>query len=198
MDKILGYLISNNNISNKRKYIAVVGESEEIKDDLPRLYIGYKNAKKHIPNFNILIKKYPNNVFWTFYETEKREDFEVDIEKFNSFIIDNICKRIPYRYCNILLLSLNELKHIISVLSSRKKKYLYLENNMIYFQDNNEVKGISLVIAEYMGYEPNKIIEKIKRNKYNFLLTEEDKFVMKIKREVDCERYLIPFFAEIY
>ena len=198
MPRTLGYIITNNKINNRRKYISVVGETEEVDGNLPKLYIGYKNAKKHIPNFNIFMKKYPNNVFWTFSETEKREEFEIDVENFNNFIITDITKNIKYKYCNILLLSREEIKNIISVLNSKKRKYLYFENNMLYLWYKNEIIGISLLIAEYIGYNPNKIIEKIKRNKFNIFLTEEDNFVWKIKRETNCDRYLIPFFAEIY
>ena len=50
--------------------------------DLPKLIIGLELSKRHIDNFSIIEKKANDNLYWTFKKTEKRNDYEKDLNNF--------------------------------------------------------------------------------------------------------------------
>ena len=73
---------------------------------LPTLIIGLQNAKKEINDFNILNKKYDNDMlWWTFSKTERRSDHDKDIIDFHNYCISNIVNNIKYYYINYVNLS---------------------------------------------------------------------------------------------
>ena len=86
----LGYIISDNVIREKNSFVGYVKDISEADPTKPILYIGYKKAKSIEGYKNILEKKINNNIFWTFKKTESRSDYEIDLEKFYKYIINNI------------------------------------------------------------------------------------------------------------
>ena len=68
---------------------------EEIDKSLPTLIIGYNEAKQMINGFNILKKDYPEQrVWWTFSKTEKRTDYDKDIEGYYNVLINEMTKTV--------------------------------------------------------------------------------------------------------
>ena len=105
--KKLGYIVSDKKINNVKGFVEVVNDISLADTTKPVLLVGLENAKKNINNFSILNKKANDNLFWTIKKTEKRVDFENDIDYFYNYIINNISRNIKYYYINILALCVN-------------------------------------------------------------------------------------------
>ena len=194
----LGYIISDNVINEKNGFVGYVNDISEADPTKPILYIGYKNAKKVEGYKNILDKKIKDNIFWTFKKTESRSDYEIDLENFYKYIINNILDNINYYYINIIYIKYNKLKKLYNILFNyREQKYIYISKNMIYFQYENNTYGISLSLLEYMGISTEKILQRIKSNKSNNIIYDKTEKVHKILKEVGYDnKYSIPYLME--
>ena len=195
----LGYIISDRKLSNVKGFVECVKDISLANSSKPILIVGYKKAKSLLKDkFNILEKKISDNVFWTFNKTERRSDFEDDIIKFYDFCINNIINNINYYYINIIKLKYNNIKKIYNILFSKNKKYIYINNGMIYFYyQDNKILGISLRILKYCGIAPKKIIDKLKSNDSNIIIDSSNNFINEIKKEIINKDYIIPFFMKL-
>ena len=177
----LGYIISDNVIREKNSFVGYVRDISEADPTKPILYIGYKKAKSIEGYKNILEKKINNNIFCTFKKTESRSDYEIDLEKFYKYIINNILYNINYYYINIINIKYNKLKKLYNIiLNYTKQKY-----------------GISLSLLEYIGINKDKILQRIKANKSNIIIYDKTEKVHKILKEVGYDnRYSVPYLME--
>lgn len=194
----LGYIISDVKIKNLKGFVEQVNDVSLADLAKPVLFIGVENARKNIKDFSILKKKYDNSVFWTYKKTEKRVDFEDDINYFYSYIINNISSNINYYYINIYNLKYNKIKKLYNILFSSSKKYIYISNNMIYLlYKNNIILGISLNLLEYIKIKKEKILDKLYSNKNNVICTDISQCIRPIKNEIGNNRYVVPYFMSI-
>lgn len=194
----LGYVISDNIIKEKNDFVGYVKDISEADPTKPILYIGYKKAKKVEGYKNILDKKINDNTFWTFKKTESRSDYEIDLEKFYIYIINNILYNINYYYINIIYIKYNKLKKLYNILFNyTKQKYIYISKNMIYFQYEDNTYGISLNLLEYMGINQKKILQRIRSNRSNIIIYDNNEKVHKILKEIGYDnRYAVPYLME--
>lgn len=194
----LGYVISDNIIKEKNDFVGYVKDISEADPTKPILYIGYKKAKKVDGYKNILDKKINDNTFWTFKKTESRSDYEIDLEKFYIYIINNILYNINYYYINIIYIKYNKLKKLYNILFNyTKQKYIYISKNMIYFQYEDNTYGISLNLLEYMGINQKKILQRIRSNRSNIIIYDNNEKVHKILKEIGYDnRYAVPHLME--
>lgn len=194
----LGYIVSDLKIKNLKGFVEQVNDVSLADSAKPTLFVGIENARKNIKDFSILNKKYENNVFWTFKKTEKRVDFEKDIDYFYNFIINNISCNIKYYYINIYNLKYNKIKKLYNILFSDNGKYIYISNDMIYLlYKNNIILGISLNLLEYIKIKKEKILDKLYSNKNNIICTDVSKCVKSIKNEIGDKKYVVPYFMSI-
>lgn len=195
--KKLGYIVSDKKINNVKGFVEVVNDISLADTTKPVLLVGLENAKKNIKNFSILDKKVNDNLFWTFKKTEKRVDFENDIDYFYNYIINNISRNIKYYYINILKLKYNKIKKLYNILFSGERKYIYISNNMLYLLYNGSVLGISISILEYINVDTKKFFRKLYSNENNIICTNASDCVKSIKSEVGNKKYVIPYFMSI-
>ena len=194
----LGYIVSDLKIKNLKGFVEQVNDVSLADSTKPTLFVGIENARKNIKDFSILNKKYENNVFWTFKKTEKRVDFEKDIDYFYNFIINNISCNIKYYYINIYNLKYNKIKKLYNILFSDDGKYIYISNDMIYLlYNNNIILGISLNLLEFIKIKKEKILDKLYSNKNNIICTDVSKCVKSIKNEIGDKKYVVPYFMSI-
>lgn len=195
----LGYIISERKITNIKGFVECVKDISLADSTKPILIVGYKNAKTFLgDNFDILNKKISDKMFWTFNKTERRIDFDEDIKNFYQFCIDNIINNIKYYYINIINLKYNKIKKLYNILLSQEKKYIYINDGMIYFYFmDNKILGISLRILKYCGISVKKIISKLKLNSSNIIVNSSNPFVRSVKKEIINKDYIVPFFLKI-
>lgn len=194
----LGYVISDNIIKEKNDFVGYVKDISEADPTKPILYIGYKKAKNVEGYKSILDKKINDKTFWTFKKTESRSDYEIDLEKFYIYIINNILYNINYYYINIIYIKYNKLKKLYNILFNyTKQKYIYISKNMIYFQYEDNTYGISLNLLEYMGINQKKILQRIRSNRSNIIIYDNNEKVHKILKEIGYDnRYAVPYLME--
>lgn len=195
--KKLGYIVSDKKINNIKDFVGVVDDISLADPTKPVLLVGIENAKKNIDNFSILDKKVNDKLFWTFKKTEKRVDFENDLNYFYNYIIYNITSNIKYYYINILKLKYNKIKKLYNILFSGEKKYIYISNNMLYILYNGSVLGISISILEYIKIDIKKFFKKLYSNENNIICTNASNCVKSIKAEIGNKKYVIPYFMSI-
>ena len=194
----LGYIVSDTKIKNLKGFVEQVNDVSLADLTKPTLFVGIENAKKKKKNFSILDKKYGDNIYWTFKKTEKRVEFEDDIEKFYNNIIYNISCNIKYYYINIYNLKYNKIKKLYNILFSDKGKYIYISNEMIYLlYKDNIILGISLNLLEYIKIKKEKILSKLYSNKNNIICTDVSKCVKAIRNEIGNNKYVVPYFMSI-
>jgi hypothetical protein len=197
--KKLGYIVSDRDIKGLKSFVGNVRDISQTDPTKPILIIGYKNAQKH-PNFkNILDKKLDNNVFWTFKKTESHSDYEVDIENFYKYTINNILKITKYYYINMLAIRYNKFKKLYNILLySKERKHIYFSSKMIYFSHNGNMFGISLSLLDYCGVSSDKIINRIKSNRNNIICYDNNNKVHNIVKEIGYNnRYAVPYLMEL-
>lgn len=194
----LGYIVSDSKIKNLKGFVEQVSDVSLADLTKPTLFVGVENARKNIEGFSILKKKYGSNIFWTYKKTEKRVEFEDDINYFYSNIIYNISCNIKYYYINILNLKYNKIKKLYNILFSSNKKYIYISNNMIYIlYKENIILGISLNLLEYIKIKKEKILDKLYSNKNNVICTDLSQCIRSIKNEIGNNKYVVPYFMKI-
>jgi len=176
----------------------------EIDKNIPTLIIGLQNAKELIDGFDILKKQYNGDMlWWTFTKSERRIDYEKDLEDFYVFCIRSITNKINYRYINILDLSLSDIKKYKDILSSGSKKLYYIDNNKFLFiydiYGTKDIYGISLDTCAFFGISKKKILSHI----LSYNMKEIKNFYMipnKIRKiinlEIPYEMALIEFFDD--
>ena len=194
--KKIGHIIARKAPKNTRQYVDV--STSRADDGFPVLYVGLKNAKEHIENFSIIEKNPEKGVYWTFLKTEKREDYEKDIERFYSSVIDELSEKVKYYYVNPFKLTLEKVKKILSILFSNDRKCIYISNGMLYFCYGENVLGLSLVILEYMGISTEKWLTKLRNNESVTVYDDETRWLFYLDRELRSKGliYLMPYLLD--
>lgn len=190
-----GYIITNSDLQSN-PFVKVLEKFDDVEDkDKPVLIVGYYHAKEIFGDkCNILEKKIigEKNIYWTFGINERRDEYLVDIQKFNEFVINNLLNKINYYYINIILIKYNKLKNLINIINNNYNKYIYIYNNMIYIYYENYIIGISINIIKYFNINIKKIFKILYKNKNNIIET-NDNFLDKypeIKKIVIEKRYI--------
>lgn len=199
---LFGYIISDTKYRDLSEYIVkVVKDESECKLNVPKLIVGLDKAKQyaisHNFEFDILNRFYPNGDMWTFKKNEKREYYEEDILAFQEYIKNTISKNIIYNYINIFNLSITSIKKLYNIVINnqynRDINYILIDNDMLYYPlNNNKVIGISLQQLRYVGIDKDKIIDRIKQNKSNYIYYSSNKKLWEYKNWFNGLEYVIP------
>ncbi len=165
----------------------------EIVSNVPTLIIGFENAKKNIKDFNILNKKYEDNMlWWTFSKTERRVDYEKDILDFRNYCINNITSNIKYHYINYVDLTYNKAKKCLNYINNDNEKYYYIDNGkFIFLYDSKKdikskhIYGFSLNTCAFFGIRKDKIISLLEKNPHNKRINNFFSIPNTIRRTID-------------
>ena len=196
--KTVGYIITKHKITKDiLEGIEFLPNMDNLPENYPYLLVGLNEAKKNIENFSILNHKIDNLGTWTFGKTERRNDYEKELNKFYDRIISNIIFNIKYYYVNILNIKYNKFKKMYNIINSLEKKYIYISNDMIFIYVNNYVLGISLGMAEYCGIKRENIIKRMALNTNNIIFYDDNFLSPKLKNLIRNNQYLIPYFKSL-
>lgn len=157
----IGNVVTETEFSDKRYNICK--SYDEINTNLPTLIIGWKNVKDIFgeENVSILRKNINESTFWTFDIQERKVDYEVDIDNFESVCLGILNDRINYIYVDLLHDNRKKVKKIIRKIYNLKNIISFKNDNMFYIFDENLVFGVDLNIVEFLGLDKQKIINKI-------------------------------------
>lgn len=191
---------NSNNIQFHSDYINIIGYSNDtvIKNDIPILIIGKELSETIFgkDKIKVLDRKIDKNLFWTYSKMEKRSEYENDLLKFNKYIINNVRNSCKYLNFNIFIEPLHRIKSFIKFIDNNYNKIIYYNNNHLYIYTPGStscIVGLSLSDCEYIGINKDKILQRIKKNKSNIFI-EDDNFMTKsLKKEFNNSKYIIPY-----
>lgn len=192
---ILGYIVTDRKLNGINGFVEQVNSIEQADSAKPILIVGWKNAKKYEGYTSILNKQLSDNVYWTFSKSESRSEQEEDLKKFYKLIINNILNNINYYYINLFKLKYNKLKKLINIVNSSDRKNIYISNSFVYIPYRGDILGISLKMLEYCGINSKKVIEKIKNNRNNIIIEDNNSRILKLSRELGNKKYALPYFV---
>lgn len=195
--KNIGYIVSKRKIKDLMGGIGVVNDVSLIAPNYPYLIVGLEEAKKNIENFSIFKKQIDEYGSWTFGKTERRNDFEKDVNLFYKNVINNIINNTRYYYINILNIKYNKFKNMYNIINSSERKYIYISNDMMYIYVNNYILGISLQLLKYCKVDTKKIIDKISANENNIITTSDSFLSFKLKGLIKDKKYLVSYFMAL-
>lgn len=187
-------------ITNMRKIdtidlVEITNRVDGIDEFIPTLIVGKELAESICgkENIHVLDKKIKKNLFWTFARLEKRSEYELDIEKFNSFVITKLMSMVKYAFFNLYYEPLSRIKRLISFVVNDEEKHLYMTKNHIYIYYNGNVFGISLGQIRYVGINDKKIIALIKRGRNNKLFFNDDFIGYRLRRMLGNNSIIVPY-----
>lgn len=184
------------------KYIRRCRDLSDADRSLPTLIIGYKNAEKWIPDYNILTKSYPKqNMYWTFGKRERKFEYDDDIDKFYDFCIDNVCDGINYSYLNVVRFTVTDVKTLLTYIRGCRRKTIYNKGNRFLFCYDKKVRkvyGFSLDTCEYIGVRKDKILRIISENPHNMVINDGYTDSKRIRKFLSVKEYCIPVFYEYF
>ena len=195
--KKLGYIISPIRIKNVADFIEITDNMDKFESEMPAMIIGLKAAKEHIKDFSILRKRYGDDKFWTFGKTERRIDFEKDVEMFYNYVLSKKIKDLKYVYVDVLTFPKNRLRSMMRFFLSSVMKYLYIYKGMLYVYSGKNVFGLSMTLLNYCGVDSDKWLKKIARSKSVRVHYNDNGISTQIKHYVKNKRYLIPYFYSL-
>jgi hypothetical protein len=192
--KYIANILTDKNFTDSELY-NVVSSKDKLIGDIPTLIIGWGYTKKMYPEANILDWKINDNIFWTYGKREKRNKYEENIDKFKKLSINKFIKSVKYQYYNLLTISEEEKKYIISLLCRDCKTYIYINCDMVYIFDdeNNIVIGFSLRDIDYINNSRKKMFNIILRNKNNNIIDIKDTLSYDMKISLNECKYVIPY-----
>lgn len=181
---------------------------EEIDDTVPTLIIGLDNAREKIDNFNILVKRYNDNMlWWTFGKTERRVDYDKDMTDFHRFCIDRIITHdYQYHFVNLVNMTYSSAKKYIEFVRNCKEKRYFIDKDkfiFIYFKENGNnfrhICGFSLNTSSFLGISKEKIIKLVENNPFNRKILNFYSIPNQIRRmvndDIPSEILLLDYFS---
>lgn len=169
---------------------------DEIKNQLPTIIVGYDVVNKLFPNIDTLNRKIRDNLFWTFRKKEMRDLNAEDIHNFINFSFKFLIKDIKYKFIDPIQYTKTEIDKIFDFIKSEQKIISYCHNNMIYIYCGNNVFGIDLKLYTYMGFNADKIINKINLLSTVFLV--ENDIIIEYKEYIERLNYEVKYIPYLY
>lgn len=187
-------------ITNMRKIDTIdlverTNKVDDIDENIPTLIVGKELAESICgkENIHVLDKKIRKNLFWTFARLEKRNEYEIDIEKFNSFVIDKLLSMVKYTFFNIYYEPLIRIKRLISFVANDEEKHFYVTKKHIYIYYDGNVFGISFDQIRYIGINDKKIMSLIKRGKNNKVFFNDDFIGYRLRGMLGSNSVIVPY-----
>lgn len=196
--KYIGNIVTTYNKDKFLPIFNVIREKEGCIKDIPTLFIGLDMARDNIENFSILKKEYEEkNIWWTYKKTERKYDFDNDIESFYGFCLNKFLTNVKYFYFDLPRYHYSDIKRILEWLGGNSEKTCFLtrESNFmfIYDKEKNIVFGLSLTLAEYIGVNRKKIVSLVRKNRKNTFLYDTSFINGDIRRSLgDNTHYILP------
>ena len=157
----IGNIVTTDKIVLEEEF-KIVSSITECIPNLPILIIGWKQTKDTIDGVSILRKHITKNTYWTFTPSERKVEYEQDIEDFKTLCYNNIGTHLHYVYIDPIHTNKTTIKKILYKIYSFNKSISYIsEGNMLYIHEENLVFGVDLNIMELIGIDKSKILTKI-------------------------------------
>lgn len=192
---VIGRIITNDKKLRVLDFVEKVNVIAKYDDKIPTLIIGKDIAEELYgkENIKVLNKQINDYTYWTFSKSERRVEFEKDLEKFNMMLFNKLSKSIKYHFFDVITAPLSSIKSFISFLKNDAPKTCYITKQHIYISHKKWVFGVSLDTLIYLGISKDKIINKIKQIKSIRLITEEHYFSTEMNKYIKGNKILLAY-----
>lgn len=195
--KYIGNIVTDKKV-NFDSLINKCKSYNDIDTSVPTLIIGWNNVKSIFPNASILDKEINPNIFWTFGRTERRVDYERDINSFYLYCIKNISLHIKYNFFNVTTTTYSKCKRLINFINSGTLKTIYIHDDcFIFILFGNNVIGISLNDIDYLNIKKEKILNIINKNSNNHVIDNDNFLSIRMRRIIGENKIIIPYLYSI-
>ncbi len=175
-------IVTKNKIDISEQF-NIVESMDNVIHGLPTLIVGFDIVNNLYPDFDILDIKVEDNIYWTFKKNEKRDKYEEDLNWFVQKVYDDLVKNSSYIFVDVIQYSKLTLTKIIKKIISFDKIVTYHTSDMLYINGDNFIFGIDLKLMKYVGFDENKIINKIKKISIVFL--SDNEIIIEYKKYVE-------------
>lgn len=194
---MIANIVSKNNIDVSQDF-NVVDSFDNIIIGIPTLIVGFDLTESLYPEFNVLDFCIEDDIYWIFKKTENRDKFNEGLELFMNKIYSNLIKDISYVFVDPILLKTKTLIKIIRKIYSINKLTTYMYNDMLYVYGDKIIFGIDLKLFKFIGFDVEKIKDKINKLSSVFLV---DKSILieykNIVETLDNSVLYIPYLFSI-
>lgn len=192
---VLGQILTSYKNIEVNEFIRVTNDKTTLDNKLPLLIIGKNNAREIIgeSNMKYLDRKVNDKIYWTFGKTERRDEFERDLKKFNDLVINNLIKSVKYEFINSFTLTYSKVKKIINLVNLKEYKTYLILDNTLYLYHSNTVYGISLNELKYIGLNQERVLKLLNRNSYNNFLKNQYCISKEIRNVLKNKVFLVPY-----
>jgi hypothetical protein len=169
---ILANIVSDTKINVSQDF-KVVDSLNDILEGLPTLIVGYERVNKLYPDFDITTNKINDKTYWTFKKNEKRDKYEEDLRWFIKKVYSDLINNLSYVFVDPLQYRNKTLIKIIKKILSSNNIISYLHDEMVYIYTDNIIFGVDLKLFKFLGFNIDKIKNKIKSISTVFLVKDE-------------------------
>jgi hypothetical protein len=174
----------------------IVKSSSDLIDGLPTLIVGYDYVNKHYHDFDITNIKLEPNLYWTFKKTEKRDKFDEDLRWFIRKVYEDLTDKLIYLFVDPIQHKPKTLRKIVKKILSLNDVITYQHNEMFYVYSDNLIFGIDLKLLKYLGFNTDKIKEKIKSISNVFLI--DDEILIEYKKCIETLNNRVRYIPYLY
>ena len=174
----------------------IVKSSSDLIDGLPTLIVGYDYVNKHYQDFDITNIKLEPNLYWTFKKTEKRDKFDEDLRWFIRKVYEDLTDKLIYLFVDPIQHKPKTLRKIVKKILSLNDVITYKHNEMFYVYSDNLIFGIDLKLLKYLGFNTDKIKEKIKSISDVFLI--DDEILIGYKKCIETLNNRVRYIPYLY
>lgn len=175
-----------------------VNSINDVIPGIPTLIIGWDKIKKKYPDYDVINRKISDNLYWTFKKIEKRDLHEEDLFFFVKNTYLNLIKDIQYIFVDPIHFTKKNILKIIKKLLNDNNLISFKHEKMIYIYCDKYIFGIDLNLLKFIGYDPDKIENKINKKSKVFLSNNNIFIEYKIRLEmINNQIKYIPYLYSI-
>lgn len=165
---MIGNIITSDSLKVDENF-NVVDSLDGIIEGIPTLIIGLDNVKKIETKLNFVDRKLDDLIYWTFSKKEKRVLFEEDLFYFIENSYKYVKDSVEYIFIDFILFSDRKVGKIFNKIKESNDNITFVNERMIYIYSDKYLFGIDLKQVEFLGYNLELFLVKIKELSMVFL-----------------------------
>lgn len=174
----------------------VVQDSGSLVSGIPTLIVGWEKTKELYPDASIIEWNVTENVYWTYGKYERRDKYEVNVNKFQDLAFKKFIDSLEYVFFDVIVSGQDKFESFIASLGNETAKTIYASGDMmyIYYENRNKIVGLSLRDCDYMNEMYKKrIFSAIYNNQTVKLLKNNESISREVRFKARGRAYILPY-----
>ena len=174
----------------------VVQDSGSLVSGIPTLIVGWEKTKELYPDASIIEWNVTENVYWTYGKYERRDKYEVNVNKFQDLAFKKFIDSLEYVFFDVIVSGQDKFESFIASLGNETAKTIYVSGDMmyIYYENRNKIVGLSLRDCDYVNEMYKKrIFSAIYNNQTVKLLKNNESISREVRFKARGRAYILPY-----